>query len=161
MTLQMQPERMVLLSVRPRFAAALLDGSKTVELRRRRARIADGTVCLLYASSPTCALVGAVRVASTDVSDAETLWERHAEAMALARSEYDSYLDGASEPCAIVIAATTRFPQPIRLSELRRRQDRFVTPQSYRFLREREAPSLLNGRLRDLERLLSPHSVVS
>jgi hypothetical protein len=39
------------------------------------------------------------------------------------------------------------------LSELRRRHNAFVTPQSYRFLRERELPSLLNGQLRQLDAL--------
>lgn len=143
----------VLLSVRPRFASALLDGSKTVELRRRRAHIADGALCLLYASSPTCALVGALRVATTDVGSAETLWSRYADAMGLAREEYERYLDGAAQPCAIVVAATASFAQPVRLADLRRRSRAFVAPQSYRFLRGHEAQSLLNGQHRQLVEL--------
>ncbi|WP_051222154.1 ASCH domain-containing protein [Conexibacter woesei] len=149
----MRADQIVLLSVRPRFAAALLDGTKTVELRRRRARIAPGTLCLLYESSPTCALVGAVRVAETETSDPEDIWSRHAPAMGLTRAEYDNYLEGAAQPCAIVVDATAKFARPIRLHELRRRQRHFVTPQSYRFLKDREAPSLLNGQMQDLEPL--------
>lgn len=140
----------VLLSVRPRFASALLDGSKTVEVRRRRAHIADGTLCLLYASSPTCALVGALRVATTDIGSAEALWSRYGDAMGVARQEYERYLDGAAQPCAIVVAATASFPQPVRLPELRRRSRAFVAPQSYRFLRGQEAQSLLNGQHQQL-----------
>lgn len=149
----MQGDGAVLLSVRPRFAAALLDGSKTVEVRRRRARIADDALCLLYASSPTCALVGAIRVATTDTASPEALWARHGTAMGLDRDEYDAYLAGASQPCAIIVAATTTFVHPVRLSELRRRFGSFVTPQSYRFLRDREAPSLLNSQLCQLDLL--------
>jgi predicted transcriptional regulator len=150
----MTADPVVLLSVRPRFAAALLDGSKTVELRRRRARLAPGTMCLLYESSPTCALVGAFRVARTDTATPDQLWARHAAAMGLTRDEYDSYLEGADQPCAIVVDAAVSFPQPVRLTELRRRQRHFVTPQSYRFLRDRELPSLLSEQLRELEHLM-------
>ena len=145
----------VLLSVQPRFASALLDGSKTVELRRRRARIADGALCLLYATSPTCALVGAIRIATTDAASQDTLWSRYATVMGLTRHEYDAYLAGATRPCAILVSAATVFTQPVTLSELRRRYQAFVAPQSYRFLREREARSLLNGQHRRLEYLTS------
>lgn len=149
----MRPDPVVLLSVRPRFAQALLDGSKTVEVRRRRARIGDGALCLLYESSPTCALVGALRVEATDNATPEELWSRYGDVMGLDRNEYDAYLDGAAHPCAIVVGAVITFDHPVRLPELRRRQDRFVTPQSYRYLGERELPSLLNGQLRVLDAL--------
>lgn len=155
----MQRDPIVLLSVRPRFASALLDGSKTAEVRRRRARISDGTLCLVYASSPTCALVGAIRVATTDCATPDALWARHGDAMGLDRGEYDAYLSGSSRPCAILVGAVTAFEKPVYLSELRRRYNAFVAPQSYRFLPEHEAPSLLNGQLRQVERLgrVAPH----
>jgi predicted transcriptional regulator len=144
---------MILLSVRPRFAEALLTGAKTMEVRRRRAHIADGAVCLLYASSPTCALVGAIRVATTVSGDPDALWDAHADDMGLSRREYDAYLEGATSVCGIVVAATTRFTTHIRLPELRRRHSAFVTPQSYRFLRDRELSALLNGHLGQIDAL--------
>jgi predicted transcriptional regulator len=112
-------------------------------------------VCLLYASSPTRALVGAIRVATTDSRSADELWTRYGSEMALNRSEYDTYLEGASNPCAIIVAAAARFATGVGLHELRRRRGAFVTPQSYRLLRHREAPDLLNGQIRQLEMLAS------
>jgi predicted transcriptional regulator len=152
----MQTDRCVLLSVRPRFASALLEGSKTVEVRRRRARIDDGTVCLLYASSPASALVGAIRIKTIEAADSDALWIRHREAMGLSRDEYEEYLAGASQPCAIVVAAASAFARPVPLLELRLRHSGFVAPQSYRFLQSRELKILLNGQLGQLEQLASP-----
>jgi predicted transcriptional regulator len=146
-------DRIALLSVRPRFAEALLDGSKTVEIRRRRAHIASGSVCLLYASSPVRALVGAIHVQATDTDTPDALWRRWGDETGLERNEYDAYLVGSARPCAIVVGAATRFAGPVTLPELRRRQHAFVTPQSYRFLREDELSSLLNGQAGQLERL--------
>lgn len=149
----MQHDQVTLLSVRPRFADALLAGTKTVEIRRRRARIADGSLGLLYASSPVCALVGAIRVRRTDTDTPDALWSRWGEDSGISRREYDSYLGGSTLPCAIVIATAVRLLHPIPLDELRRRQNDFLTPQSYRFLRARELASLTNGQTRQLDGL--------
>jgi predicted transcriptional regulator len=129
----------------------MLDGSKSVELRRRRAHLADGTLCLLYASSPKCALVGAIRVAHTDTDGLDALWRRWGPRTAMHRNEFDAYLAGCARACAIVIASTVSFIEPIGLHDLRRRHDPFVTPQSYRFLAAGEYASLLNGEAEQLD----------
>jgi predicted transcriptional regulator len=146
-----------LLSVRPRFAEAILDGSKTVEVRRRRVWIADGSLCLLYASSPMRALVGAVRVRQTAVDTPEDLWLRWGGQTGLTRNEYDEYIEGSVLPCAIVVDAAMRLRDPVPLDELRRRQGDFVTPQSYRFLDSGEFASLTNGQAHHLEGLAITH----
>ena len=48
----------VLLSVKPRFAEAILAGEKTFEFRRAVFRRQDIETVVLYASSPTCKVVG-------------------------------------------------------------------------------------------------------
>jgi predicted transcriptional regulator len=141
----LEMSRGALLSVRPRFADALLDGSKTAEIRRRRAHIAPGQLCLIYASSPRCALVGAIRVKLTDTDTPDAVWKRWGPSTALDREEFDAYLKGSEASCAIVVESAVELPSPIPLEELRRRRERFVAPQSYRFLAEDELGSLLNG----------------
>jgi predicted transcriptional regulator len=146
-----------LLSVRPRFADAILDGTKRVEIRRRRVWIADGSLCLLYSSSPIRALVGAVRVRQTDVDSADALWARWGPQTGLTRAEYDAYVDGSVLPCAIEVEAAMRLSDPIPLEELRRRKGDFVTPQSYRFVDASEFASLTNGQAHQLDGLAIGH----
>ena len=148
----MAAERVVLLSVRPRFADALLDGTKTVEVRRRPVRLHAGAVCLLYASSPTRALTGALTVAGVDHGAPDELWRRHGAGTALTRVDYDDYLDGRSTACALVVAAPIAFRTAVPLAELRRRNDAFVPPQSYRFVHDGELRALLNGQATELSR---------
>jgi predicted transcriptional regulator len=149
----MTADRPVLLSLRPRFADALLDGSKTAEIRRRPVRIASGSVGLVYASSPARALIGAVVVGAVDVATPEQLWRRHGPATALERDEYDAYLAGRPIACALIISATTRFRERVELEELRERERSFVAPQSYRFVDEGELRALLNGQAADVAAL--------
>lgn len=147
----MATDHAVLLSVRPRFAEALLDGTKTVEVRRRPVRLRAGAVCLLYASSPTSALSGALTLAGVDHGAPADLWRRHGSRTALTRDEYDDYLDGRPTACALVVAAPIVFHTPVPLAELRRRNDAFVPPQSYRYVNDGEFRALLNGEAADLE----------
>ena len=155
----MAGEHPVLLSVRPRFAEALVDGTKTVEMRRRPMRLHAGTLCLLYASSPTRALTGALSVASVDHGTPDELWRRHGPHTALTREEYDSYLYGRSTACALVVAAVIAFHTPVPLDELRRRNDAFAAPQSYRFVDHRELNALLNGQAAELSALTAQLSL--
>lgn len=152
----MAPERTALLSVQPRFADALLDGRKTVEIRRRRAHLAQGSLCLLYASSPICALVGAIRVGSTDSGSPDELWRRWGDRTGLGRDEYNFYLRGSCLPCAIIVDGAERFIGPVALTDLRRRQTAFVTPQSYRFLDDDELSALVSGHAEQLAELATP-----
>lgn len=133
----------VLLSVRPRFAHGLLDGTKTVEIRRGRAHIEPGSTCLLYSSSPQRALVGAVEVETAHTGTPSAIWAEWGHLTGLARCEFDDYLHDSPEATAIVMRAAQRLSTPITLDELRGRQDGFVTPQSYRFVAEQERRALL------------------
>jgi predicted transcriptional regulator len=145
--------------VRPRFSDALLNGTKTVEMRRRSMRFHAGTLCLLYASSPTRSLTGALRVARIDHGTPEELWRRHGPCTALTRDEYDAYLDGRSTACALLVAAVIPFNAPVPLAELRRRSDAFVAPQSYRFVDDGELRTLLNGQAAELAALTAQLSL--
>lgn len=147
----MSVRRVALLSLRPRFADALLSGVKTVEVRRRRAHLESGSLCLIYASSPVCSVLGAVRVVAVETGSAETLWDGWGKHTFLERAEYDAYLDGSASPCAIVVEGATRFAAPAPLRELRRNVDSFVAPQSYRFLREVELDVALRTQLTELK----------
>jgi predicted transcriptional regulator len=47
-----------LISIRPGYANAILDGTKTIELRRRVPELVSGTRLWIYATRPTAAVVG-------------------------------------------------------------------------------------------------------
>ena len=56
-------KRDVLMSIRPQYASKILDGRKTVELRRKFPEVgAIGATVLIYSSSPVKAIVGTARI---------------------------------------------------------------------------------------------------
>ena len=53
----------VLLSVKPQYANLIVDGIKSVELRRKfPTDLRQGTRCLIYSSSPTQKVIGECKI---------------------------------------------------------------------------------------------------
>ena len=65
----------LLLSIRPEFAYAILDGSKTVELRRIAPKLDAGSLIVIYATAPVMALVRAV-LGEILVDRTDRLWRK-------------------------------------------------------------------------------------
>jgi predicted transcriptional regulator len=121
------------MSLRPRFAEAILDGSKTVELRRTRVSAMPGTTIIIYSSSPVMSVVGLATLDAVDVDRPAALWRRHRKHLGLTRTEFDVYLAGAETGCALTITAPRQLPDPYALRWLRDHAD-LQPPQSYRYL---------------------------
>ncbi|MEV6424740.1 ASCH domain-containing protein [Streptomyces sp. NPDC051662] len=128
------PERAMLLSVHPRFAIAILAGSKTVEVRRQRVAAPPGTPVLLYATAPTMALVGMARIASVHVASPKEVWSAHRAQTGITRREYDAYMSGAAQASGLTLADPVSFYEPVTLSALRAKGS-FHPPQSYRYMK--------------------------
>lgn len=125
--------RALVLSLKPRFAEAILNGDKTVELRRVMPRITIPTLALLYATGPERSLVGTCIVHSVARLPAEELWQRHGTKTALAKSEFDAYLTGRDEGVALFLEQPDRLHAPVPLHALRR-ADNFRPPQSLAYV---------------------------
>jgi predicted transcriptional regulator len=125
--------RTLLLSLRPRFAEAILAGVKTVELRRRPVNARPGTPILLYASSPTMAVVGTARLRGTHALTPLAAWRTHAARLSLTRAEFDAYLDGSLRAYLLLLHQARVLNEPLHLHQLRR-DGRFQPPQSFRYV---------------------------
>ncbi|ROP37212.1 ASCH domain-containing protein [Saccharothrix texasensis] len=125
--------RPLLLSLRPRFAQAILDGTKTVELRRTRVSAPPGTLLVIYSSSPVMAVVGVATLADRDTASPATIWRRYRSQLGLSQAEFSDYFAGAEQATALSIAAPRTLPTPLTLARLRA-HSAFQPPQSYRYI---------------------------
>lgn len=127
--------RDVIFSIRPVHAEKILDGSKTVELRRRfTGGVKPGTLALIYSTSPTSALTGSARIKDVQRLAVPDLWKRHRRGACLHKREFEDYFSGLGRGYAIVLTSAKPLPRPVGLSELRERFD-FEPPQSYQYIR--------------------------
>jgi predicted transcriptional regulator len=137
-----EPDRTLLLALRPQFAHAILNGNKTVELRRQRPAITPEAPVLLYAASPTKALVGSARLAALHVDSLDNIWTLHGASTGITRAEYDNYYQGTNTAVALTLTAIKPLTEPIPLTQLRIRYS-LEPPQSYRFLDAHRSRQLL------------------
>jgi predicted transcriptional regulator len=135
--------RPLLLSLRPRFAEAILDRSKTVELRRTRIAAPAGTQLILYASAPIMAVVGVATLTGRDTDTPARIWRRHRRNLGLSRAEFDQYIEGADLATAVVVDNATRLQDVHTLAYLRS-QTGFHPPQSFRYLSSKDPEVLHN-----------------
>jgi len=134
-------KRDYLLSIRPLYAEKIVDGLKTVELRRRFSSDASGATILIYSTSPTCAIIGSASVREVLRLELNILWERHGAAACIDRKAFDAYFDGLDRGYAIILENARPFDPQVAAADLRE-QFGFVAPQSFMYLRQEHYPLL-------------------
>lgn len=137
-------DRALLLSVRPRYAQAILNGTKTVEIRRQGPAVHPGTLVIIYATKPVGAIVGTARISDISCGNPADMWERHNRSMGITRADYDAYLSGAETAYLLFLRRVQRL-EPLLTLEQIRSATTFQPPQSYRYLSQHMLHHLVNG----------------
>ena len=132
--------RDVVLSIRPHYSSLILEGKKTVELRRRfPTEVPADSLAFIYSTAPERAMVGTAKIKNVLKRSVEAIWLEHAEMACIKKRDFDAYFSGLTEGFVLKIADARPFPKPFRLEELRARF-MFEPPQSFlyakRVLRE-------------------------
>ena len=126
---------MLLLSIRPNFADQILDGSKQVEFRRRQPRqIEFGSRMLIYASSPTRALIGTAEVFDVVEASPDEVWDEYKEVGGIEYDAYNAYFDASDRAVALRLRKPVRFDTAISLADLRCKWPGFHPPQQFAYL---------------------------
>lgn len=130
-----------IISIHPGYANAILDGTKTIELRRRIPELATGTRLWIYATRPTAAVVGTATISDVSRAHPRTIWRKHRDGAGVDHAAFMEYFHGTQEAVAILLAAVRRVG-PITIEELRQIRDRFHPPQVLLRLSNAEAKAL-------------------
>jgi predicted transcriptional regulator len=143
---------MLFLSIHPRYVDAILDGRKTVELRKRVPRAKAGTQLVIYASMPKCAVVASAVIDRIDTMESERMWQKVRKVAAVSRQEFDEYFQNHALAVGIHFSHVKVFENPITLTELRETWNTFHPPQQFRYLDEMQQKSIMT---RSVHRVLS------
>lgn len=125
------PRRDVVFSIKPQYSQPILDGTKTVELRRRfPTDVPGGTIALIYSTSPVRALTGIAEIAGVVKQSPSDLWTSFEQQACIARKDFDRYFAGVESACAIKLRRARPLRRSLTLAELRERFS-FEPPQSF------------------------------
>lgn len=113
------PGAVALISIHPRFANAILDGTKRVEFRKVGFR-RTVTHVLLYATAPIQQVIGYVEISDIDERSPAALWRRYHEVAGIERRAFFAYYQGKVTGVALKVRAPQRLLRPLSLGDLHR-----------------------------------------
>ena len=131
-----------IISIKPVFADAILDGQKTVELRRRIPPVEVGARLWIYATRPVAAVIGIATIDTIFRGTPQAVWETYSDRIAIDRHAFDRYFEGADEAIGIRLSSIHRV-HPISIERLRVWKKGFHPPQVLSRLTNTEAKGLL------------------
>ena len=124
-------QRDVVLSIKPHYSEKILEGSKTVELRRRFPLSApSGAIAYIYSTSPVKAMVGTAAIRDVLKLPVEQIWAEFESTASIERDQFNKYFEGVDHGFALLFEDVKTFSRPLPLSELREKFG-FEPPQSF------------------------------
>lgn len=126
---------MILMSIRPRYAQMILDGHKTVEIRRTHIQCKAGDLVIMYASSPFKRIVGQFTIEQVIYDSCKAVWEKCGDRTGLSEPEYTQYVAGKGEVSAIVISTVHENRNGLSHEQLRLKLG-ILAPQSYIYIKD-------------------------
>ena len=81
----------VLLSIKPKFAEAIIDGRKRYEFRKSKFTKKDINRVYIYATSPVKKIIGVFKISNIIEDDPSALWDRLKDHAGISEEEFFNY----------------------------------------------------------------------
>lgn len=123
----------ILVSIKPDFAQAIANGTKTVELRRRFPCVHRGMSLVIYATQPVGGVVGLARIDRVEQATPDTLWAQYSGLVGIDKAAFDRYFDGCATGHAVHLS-DFRPLEKLEIATMAGLVPGFRPPQSFRYL---------------------------
>lgn len=121
----------ILISVKPKFATRIFDGTKTVELRRRNLQVPAGVRIWIYSTTPVAAIIGRATLEKIIAAEPSAIWDNFGQEAAISKAEFDIYFAQREFAYALVLSGAEALQKPISLDAIKARVSIFHPPQFF------------------------------
>ena len=122
----------VLLSIKPRFAEAIMDGRKKYEFRKNKFTKTDINCIYMYSTSPIKKIIGFFKITDIIEDSPTALWDRLKDQAGISEDEFFDYFRNKDMGFALEIKDVERFEKPLDPKIL---FPNFVPPQSFFYIK--------------------------
>ena len=129
------PDSLVLLSIRPEFAALIRNGTKRVEFRKRFNPILISCPIIFYETAPLMRFSLCVTLKDIVCDSPSNLWKQFGSLNGTHQKPYNEYFNGALKGHALLIDRVQSFKKPVSLNEIRSIREAYRPPQSYSIIK--------------------------
>lgn len=119
----------VILSIKPQYAWAILNGEKKVEFRKNLFKKKVNKV-FIYSSAPDQLLIGYFSVKHIDIDSPLRLWKKYAAVGCIEKKDFFNYYLNKPQGISLIIDEVVKFKKPIEPSRI---FEKFYPPQSYQY----------------------------
>jgi len=132
-------DNVILLSIYPEYASAIIRGDKKVEFRKASI-CTNASHVLVYATSPHMRIVGFFEVRQVHRLSPQTLWRRFGKLGVIDEDDFFKYFEGHAEAIGLEVGKVWRFEKPLPLQSVRRGMKppqafSYVSPEVWRRLK--------------------------
>lgn len=125
----------ILMSIKPKFAQAIIRGEKTIELRKYIPRISPEDIIVFYESSPIQRVTFYCKVLEVISMSPQELWDRYSCLLGLTKEEYDVYFCNRPTAYGIRLREAHIFSSQMKISDI---SQELSAPQSFRYMSSEE-----------------------
>lgn len=130
--------QILLISVKPKYAEKILNGEKTVELRKSApTRIKEGGYILIYVTSPVKQILGICQIGRIMKDTPSELWKKVKFNAGVTKSEFNDYFADYKNGYGLILNNVNNL-EPIDLDYLKSSISGFNPPQTYRYINTNE-----------------------
>lgn len=122
----------VILSIKPRFAEAILNGEKLFEYRKQIFK-RDVSTVVIYESSPVCRIVGEFEIEDILVDEPDAIWHKTQDYSGIDKVFFDMYFSKKKRAYAIKVANVVRYDAPLEFESMANSSH---PPQSFMYIRD-------------------------
>ncbi len=128
----------IIISVKPEFVSKILDGSKTIELRKAKPNINDDDIILLYSTLPVKAIVGICRFERIIEAAPEEIWTHYSHLVGIDKDRFIEYYKNTETAIGIVLKDINKLDRSITLDSLRKKMPTFTPPQTFKYFNKKQ-----------------------
>lgn len=123
----------LLLSIKPKYANLIRNGTKTVELRKRMPK-KDCKIALVYESHPIKKASFLIKIKRIESRPKKVIWEKYSKKCAISKKYFNQYYKDSKESIAIIIDDI--IPLEKHLTRKRLEKMGLIPPQDYRYIKQ-------------------------
>lgn len=131
---QMPKEQTLLMSLRPEFAELMLQGRKTVELRRKFSKKYEGATIVFYVTRPVQQFMFIATITQVDHSQKKRLWNMYQQECGISQAAFNQYFSGIDHAYAIHLSNVKLVPNQLVLEQAKKICPQLRPPQSFQRL---------------------------
>jgi len=121
----------ILISLKPRHAAQVFQGNKTIELRKRRPNVERGTKAWIYATVPVAQIKGCVCIERIVTGSPNEIWKGYGDQTGISKDEFDIYFRGRDVAHGLILTEIRVLNRPLSLGRIRELISGFQPPQFF------------------------------